>query len=267
MGGRRIDLTGPPRLQPSDIRRIAREVGPSCTEIDLGYGDIVTDDDNADHDDELLFSPFQVLSFLVEEPNTTTDLIANDDDGADSLEQSIARVNIYYQTGTVAICRALNGEVRQVFRRRCNLATVERILRDPPQLTLIGLNASLVDESAYELDDDALEANASDKKELQRERQLHRDIDLCDTGMAILRGELEWIRGQSAALEEAQLALADEAAERAEKKMQAGVGDEGGDSEEEEDDDDEEDEDDGRAATTTACPAGGNLNSTCRRTR
>ena len=242
MGGRRIDLTGPPRLQPSDIRRIAREIGPSCTEIDLGYGDIVTDDDNADHDDELLFSPFQVLSFLVEEPNTTTDLIANDDDGADSLEQSIARVNIYYQTGTVAICRAMNGEVRQVFRRRCNLAAVERILRDPPQLTLIGLNASLVDESAYELDVDAIHGSASDKKELQRERQLHRDIDICDTGMAILRGELEWIQGQSAALEEAQLALADEAAERAEKKMQAGGGDEGDESEEDEDDDEEEDD-------------------------
>ena len=254
MGGRRIDLTGPPRLQPSEIRRIARAIGPSCTEIDLGYGDLVTDDDDDDNNnnDAEWFSPFKVLSFLVEEPTTAADFraaaAADDDGGADPWEQSVARINIYYQTGTVAVCRALNGEVRQVFRRRCHLAAVERMLRDPPQLTLVGLGASLVDEAAYEVDGDAMDDDDDDDeagaKELRTERQLHRDMDLCDTAVAILRGELEWIRGQGAALEEAQLALADAAAERAQKKMQAGGDGEGNESEEEEDDDDEEEEND-----------------------
>ena len=255
--GRRIDLTGPPRLQPSDIRRIARDIGPSCTEIDLGYGqhDVHNDDDEyGNDDDELLFSPFQVLSFLVQEPATgaVTNTNNKDDDASSSMEQSIARINIYYQTGTVAICRALHGQVRQVFRRRCTLSALEKILRDPPQLTLDGLSASLVDEAAYELGDDETvngdNGDAANKKELRRERQLHRDIDLCDSGMAILRGELTWIEGQSAALAEAQLALADEAAERAtRKKKQKGAGDGGseedGDSEEDDESDDESDDD------------------------
>ena len=226
--GRRIDLTGPPRLQPKDVRRAARSIGPSCTEIDLddGFGP-AAGSRRGEHDelDDVDESPFQVMCFLVEE-----------DGGA-----SVARINVYYQTGTVAICRVLNGEIRQVFRRRCTLAGVERILRNPPQLTLVGLSASLVDESAYEVDGDSAD---SDVKELQRERKLHRDIEICDTGMAILQGELEWVRGQSAALEEAQLALAAETAEKAIKKASRAVGEYGG-SDDDEDSEEEEDEDEG----------------------
>ena len=228
--GRRIDLTGPPRLQPKDVRRVARSIGPSCTEIDLddgfGRGDRHDEDDELDDVDE---SPFQVMCFLVEE-----------DGGA-----SVARINVYYQTGTVAICRVLNGEVRQVFRRRCTLAGVERILRNPPQLTLVGLSASLVDESAYEVDGVSADSDQQgDIKELQREQKLRRDIDICDTGMAILQGELEWVRGQSAALEEAQLALAAETAKKAIKKASLAVG-EYNDSDDDEESEDEEDEDEG----------------------
>ena len=230
--GRRIDLTGPPRLQPKDVRRAARSIGPSCTEIDLddGFGP-AAGSRRGEHDelDDVDESPFQVMCFLVEE-----------DGGA-----SVARINVYYQTGTVAICRVLNGEIRQVFRRRCTLAGVERILRNPPQLTLVGLSASLVDESAYEVDGDSADSDQQgDVKELQRERKLHRDIEICDTGMAILQGELEWVRGQSAALEEAQLALAAETAEKAIKKASRAVGEYGG-SDDDEDSEEEEDEDEG----------------------
>lgn len=48
-----------------------------------------------------------------------------------------ARIHVYCKTGTVGVCRVLNNQVRESFKQKCNLKTVERLLREPPELTNI----------------------------------------------------------------------------------------------------------------------------------
>jgi len=48
-----------------------------------------------------------------------------------------ARIQVYCTTGTVGVCRVLNKQVRQLFKQKCNLKTVEKLLREPPELTPI----------------------------------------------------------------------------------------------------------------------------------
>lgn len=202
--GRAIDLTGPPRLNPFDVRKRARLV-PSCSEIQTNVGipeDLVEEENEEDDIDDETFDPIKVLSFLVEDTNasnneqaigsahSTTNSISDNNNA-----NNVARVNVYYQTGTVATCRVLNGQVRQTFRRRCTLDALERILREPPLLTLID-PVTVEDVASTTNDDDAQ----------QEERILRRDIELADTGLAIMAGELDWLQKHAALLEEAHMA-------------------------------------------------------------
>lgn len=67
-----------------------------------------------------------VLSFLVDD------------------ESSLARVDVYCESGTVMTCRAVEApdeaagaSVRRVVRRRCNIGALRRIFADPPSITQI----------------------------------------------------------------------------------------------------------------------------------
>ena len=95
----------------------------------------------------------------------------------------LARVTVFCDTGTVGICRVLNGQVRQTFRRNVNnLDAVERLLRHPPQLTKIDNSLILGDD-----DDDDDEEDSGTTKEYSIQSQ----IELAEVGLAILQGEKE----------------------------------------------------------------------------
>lgn len=90
-----------------------------------------------------------------------------------------ARVNVYIDTGTIATCRVLNGQVRQVFRRNVtSLEAVERLLQDPAKLTSI--EDGLVGEPTPLSDDMGTQA-------------LRVKMELAEVGICILMGEKERI--------------------------------------------------------------------------
>lgn len=91
--------------------------------------------------------------------------------------ESLARVNIFFETGTVGTSRVLGGKVRQTFRRNVNsLDVVERLLKSPDKLVTI-------DEGLIGLHDD--EDDSSEARSLQKE------VELADVGLCILEGERE----------------------------------------------------------------------------
>ena len=86
--------------------------------------------------------------------------------------EQLARIYVFCDTGTVAICRILLGEVRKTFRKHVSsLDAVERILREPPALTTI--------------DDSLVALNKTNDTSLKAE------LELADVGIAILQGERE----------------------------------------------------------------------------
>lgn len=103
---------------------------------------------------------------------------------------NLARVTVFADTGTVGIARALHGEVRQVFRRNINtLDAVERILRQPPPLTVI-------DKTVVGLADDDMNSDQDGNSKtkdvrLMQTMILKTEIELADVGLAILQGEKE----------------------------------------------------------------------------
>jgi len=92
--------------------------------------------------------------------------------------EKLARVNIFVDTGTVATCRILQGEVRHTFRRNVSsLDTIERLLRDPPTLTTI--------------DDHLVGLSDSPSSSSTQRLSVKAQLDLADVGLAILHGEKE----------------------------------------------------------------------------
>ncbi len=92
---------------------------------------------------------------------------------------SLARVNIFFDSGTVGTSRVLGGKVRQTFRRNVNsLDAVERLLKKPDSLVKI-------DESLIGFDDRSPDDVISSPGSLQKE------LELADVGLCILQGERE----------------------------------------------------------------------------
>ena len=77
------------RLHPEAIRQRAQSI-QECREIAFS--------------EEL-----KVLSFLVSK-----------DTESETSKEQIARVNIYYQTGTVGVCHVIHNEIREYFHKKVN---------------------------------------------------------------------------------------------------------------------------------------------------
>lgn len=76
-----------------------------------------------------------------ERPTTTPTTTPVHDDDLTSSDR-IARVNVYYATGTVGVCHVLrygdgNSEVRERFHHQCSVVQVMRLVRNPPSLVRI----------------------------------------------------------------------------------------------------------------------------------
>lgn len=159
-----------PRMKPAVVRDLAKAIG--CREILTqrnGRG-------GSDEDDP------KVLSFMA---------------GAEHDASNVARINIYYQTGTVGTCRILNGEVRETFRKRCSLETLEKILKEPPDLVSIGEKLVVMDD-VYD-DDGSTNPIHPDEDD---ENTIRKDIELADIGLAILMGEAEKLNSHAKSLRE-----------------------------------------------------------------
>jgi hypothetical protein len=93
---------------------------------------------------------------------------------------ALARVNIFFESGTIGTCRVLGGKLRQTFRRNVgSLDVVERLLKNPERLLTI-------DESLIGLtDDEARDGHPSSPKPVKKE------LELADVGLCILKGEHE----------------------------------------------------------------------------
>ena len=52
-----------------------------------------------------------------------------------TFKEDIARINIYYDSMNVGICRFLNGEVREIFRKYSSIKSLLNLLKRPPYLT------------------------------------------------------------------------------------------------------------------------------------
>jgi hypothetical protein len=91
----------------------------------------------------------------------------------------LARVTIF-QSGTITTSRILHSDVRHVFRRNVSeLDVVERLLRDPPTLTVI-------DHSLIIYRDEKLTVKS--------------EVELADVGLAMLQGEKEKLENHQSSL-------------------------------------------------------------------
>jgi len=142
-----------------EVRKIATAVG--CQELESKSAD--------------------TLSFLV------TPTVVNNDC------EEPARIQVYCKTGTVGICRILNEEVRESFHQKCNLNTVKKLLRQPPDLTMIDPEVIFRsnDDTPGSVTDPHCEAVATGKKrtDLQWKENILRDAETVDIALSILAGE------------------------------------------------------------------------------
>jgi hypothetical protein len=119
--------------------------------------------------------------------------------------ETIARINIFVDTGTIATCRVLQGAVRQTFRQDVSsLDVVERLLRHPQNLTIIddslvhmsvaeasgspsiGKNSSSTSTTKYA----TFNSQGSQSPSLRLVSQQAK-IELADVGASILQNEKE----------------------------------------------------------------------------
>ena len=180
----RDDDDDEPKLKLSAVRERAMSV-PGCKELSTG-SDI--DDDDDDDDDP------RVVSFLVDRSDSVT--TGGNEGRSVATTPGVARVNVYYQTGTVGTCRVLNGEVREIFRKHTSLDALERILRHPP--TLVSIDERLVslddineEYSTGRITDGRSAADDLAASEDAKEVRIRKDIELADVGLAILISETE----------------------------------------------------------------------------
>ena len=146
-------------LHPNDVREIASDV-KDCDEIITSYNK----GNSSQSSKKKYTSPRPskrepILSFLVKDYSV--------------------RVNVYCQSGTIGICHVLNGQVREIFRQKCSLEKLGRILCDPPSLSTIGVDffpSVSADNEGSVADIDTITS-------------LRNDLELADVGIAILLGE------------------------------------------------------------------------------
>lgn len=106
-----------------------------------------------------------------------------------------ARVNVYCQSGTVGTCRVLNGEVREMFVRKCTLRQVHEILSEPIQLPNVDQNVTYDHEKEQEErepgDDACDDENSTEEKKRAHMASLKDDELKVDVGLSILANEFD----------------------------------------------------------------------------
>lgn len=185
MSGGGSGIVRPWKLDPEAVRRRANGI-EGCKEVPCNL--------NIRHQ----------ISYLVG--------LENDDKHQARNVTNLARVTIFADTGTVGICRVLNGEIRQVFKR--NIATldgVERILKQPPPLTVIDKNiVGLTDDDDDDDNDDndndqennkSTGNNKNKKAKMSQSQMIRTEIELADVGIAILQGEKEKLENHLTAIQ------------------------------------------------------------------
>jgi len=203
----------PPKLDVNAVRRRAAGV-VGCKEVPSSGADAAaaafgsSSNSSSNGGNEENAAQQHVVSFLVGLPGERQQqrqqqfvVGADHDDGDGDDGDHLARVTVFGATGTVAVARVLNGEIRTAFRRNVStLDSVERLLRYPPQL-------ARVDKSVVGLTDvDEEEKDVAAKKQraraLPRTRMLRTEIELADVGLAILQAEKEKLESHLEAAEE-----------------------------------------------------------------
>ena len=169
-------------LLPTDVRARARKI-KRCREINkskLPASPNQKQKQRQKDENEIM------LSFIVSPPSN--DLVEN-----------TARVNVYCKTGTVGTCRVMNNEVREIFRQKCSLSAVERILNNPPELVSITGEHLIYsddisgdnDKNNDEDDDASVPVSPIRSQENEETKLLRKDAELADVGIAVLLAETE----------------------------------------------------------------------------
>ncbi len=145
-------------LSPKEVRKIAASI-PNCKEIKSnGRSDI--------------------LSFML----------------MDSLGEP-ARIQVYCQSGTVGTCRVLNGEVREIFERKCNLRQVLEFFSQPSKLPNVDENVFRFDkkkeDKRHQQNGNADDGTKGDDSDMVDMAALKHDEQIVDLGLSILAGEFD----------------------------------------------------------------------------
>ncbi len=106
------------------------------------------------------------------------------------------RIQVYCRSGTVGTCRVLNGEVREIFQRKCTLRQVHEIFHQP--MLLPNVDPETFGHPDEEDEDEEREpknqhhygSNHDNGKQLNRESLL-RDEQMVDIGLSILASEFD----------------------------------------------------------------------------
>lgn len=110
----------------------------------------------------------------------------------------IARINVYYESGTVGICRVLNGEVREIFKRFCSMKTLMEVLKHPPYLTYFDSQTLELDQWNDESSENAHTNEHSGIVHINsikdRIKEVEQKMELADIGIAILGAEKDTLQ-------------------------------------------------------------------------
>lgn len=147
--------------------------------------------DNSDH----------IVSFLAGLPQSSSDSSSSTATAADT----VARLNVFVDTGTISTCRIWQGMPREVFRRNVtSLDVVERLLRHPPLLTQIDENLVGTTDSSTSIFVASNQNNKQSQQSAGPKKSLKEELELCEVGLCILNGEKEKLEHHLLSLEDTQ---------------------------------------------------------------
>ena len=135
-------------LDPDEVLSLALSMAPRCRQI---HPPPTTPSKQPTSPTSFFHAGMTLLqqTFSTDAEETTVVLSFIVDD-----ECSLARVDVYSESGTVMTCRvveapdeAAGAAVRRLVRRRCNIGALRRILEDPPSITQIDPGIVSVDAS------------------------------------------------------------------------------------------------------------------------
>jgi hypothetical protein len=156
------------KLNPAAVRERAKSI-PGCKEV-MAQGE-------------------SVISFIVMDHSASQV-------GEKLSSSSIARVNIFVDSGTVGTSRVLDGKVRQSFRRNVqSLDVIERLLKHPEgpvQINdqLIGLTDD-DDDTTPNKNTNTGNEDVMIQSRLSSPQTVQKELELADVGLCILQGERE----------------------------------------------------------------------------
>mmetsp|Transcript_2240 Transcript_2240/g.3777 ORF Transcript_2240/g.3777 Transcript_2240/m.3777 type:complete len:474 (+) Transcript_2240:100-1521(+) len=187
------------KLNPSAVRERAKSI-PGCREV-LAQGE-------------------SVLSFMVMDNDKSNhsrgdgrfDSSINHNNNS-KVASSLARVNIFVDSGTIGTSRVLDGKVRQTFRRNVqSLDVVERLLRypeGPAEITeaLIGVTDEDIQNNMSKDGQPMSSKSGAGSKisvdaRLSSPQTVQKELELADVGLCILQGEREKLQKHLQCLEE-----------------------------------------------------------------